>query len=65
MQEMDQTGRYALRQWHPPIRVSVALDLPIGTVKSRIARGRRMLIEKLGNQDHPDERQTSNPPTQP
>ena len=45
--------------------IAAALDVPIGTVKSRIARGRRMLIEKLGNQDHPDERQTSNPPTEP
>jgi len=27
------------------------LGVPIGTVKSRIARGRRMLIEHLGNHD--------------
>lgn len=45
--------------------IATALDLPIGTVKSRIARGRRLLIEKLGNHDHPGERQNSNPPTQP
>ncbi len=41
--------------------IAAALDLPIGTVKSRIARGRRVLIEKLGNRDDPDERPNSNP----
>lgn len=45
--------------------IAAALDLPLGTVKSRIARGRRLLIEKLGNHDTPDERPTSNPPTTP
>ena len=45
--------------------IAEALDLPIGTVKSRIARGRRVLIEKLGNRDHPGERQNSDPPTKP
>lgn len=45
--------------------IATALDLPIGTVKSRIARGRRLLIEKLGNHDHPGERQINNPPTEP
>jgi len=45
--------------------IAAALDLPIGTVKSRIARGRRLLIEKLGNQDDPDERPTNNPPITP
>lgn len=38
------------------------LGVPIGTVKSRIARGRRMLIERLGNQEHPSGRPTNNPP---
>jgi RNA polymerase sigma-70 factor (ECF subfamily) len=45
--------------------IASALDLPIGTVKSRIARGRRLLIEKLGNRDDPRERPTNEPPTQP
>ena len=45
--------------------IAAALDLPIGTVKSRIARGRRLLIEQLGNREHPGERPTSNPPTTP
>jgi RNA polymerase sigma-70 factor (ECF subfamily) len=29
--------------------IALALGVPIGTVKSRIARGRRMLVERLGN----------------
>ena len=41
--------------------IAEALDVPVGTVKSRIARGRRLLIEQLGNPDRPDERQTDNP----
>ena len=45
--------------------IAIALDLPIGTVKSRIARGRRLLIEKLGNQGDPGERPNNNPPTEP
>ena len=45
--------------------IAAALDLPIGTVKSRIARGRRLLIEQLGNREPPGERPTSNPPTTP
>lgn len=45
--------------------IATALDLPIGTVKSRIARGRRLLIEKLGNHDHPGERHNSDHPTEP
>ena len=45
--------------------IAVALDLPIGTVKSRIARGRRLLIQNLGNRDDPGERLKNKPPTQP
>lgn len=41
------------------------LGVPIGTVKSRIARGRRMLVERLGNQDTPSRRPTDNPPDPP
>jgi RNA polymerase sigma-70 factor (ECF subfamily) len=41
------------------------LGVPIGTVKSRIARGRRILVEHLGNQDASVERPTSNPPDPP
>ena len=36
--------------------IAEALSVPIGTVKSRIARGRRMLVERLGNRDPSDER---------
>jgi RNA polymerase sigma-70 factor (ECF subfamily) len=45
--------------------IATVLDLPIGTVKSRIARGRRLLIEKLGNREAPGERQNSNPRSEP
>ena len=38
--------------------IAEALSIPIGTVKSRIARGRRMLLERLGNRDPGDERPT-------
>ena len=31
--------------------IAAALDVPIGTVKSRIARGRRMLLDRLGDRD--------------
>ena len=41
------------------------LGVPIGTVKSRIARGRRMLIDRLGNQDPPLGRPTTDPPEPP
>ena len=44
--------------------IAEALGVPIGTVKSRIARGRRMLLERLGNRDGPtSERPTSEPST--
>jgi RNA polymerase sigma-70 factor (ECF subfamily) len=53
--------------------IAEALGVPIGTVKSRIARGRRMLVEQLGNRDpgpqrpthhgHPDAR--PEPPNDP
>jgi RNA polymerase sigma-70 factor (ECF subfamily) len=45
--------------------IAAALDIPIGTVKSRIARGRRMLLEHLGNRDAPSERPIGDPPTTP
>lgn len=38
--------------------IAEALSVPIGTVKSRIARGRRMLLERLGNRDQGEERPT-------
>jgi RNA polymerase sigma-70 factor (ECF subfamily) len=38
--------------------IAEALSIPIGTVKSRIARGRRMLLEQLGNREPGDERPT-------
>ena len=38
--------------------IAEALSVPIGTVKSRIARGRRMLVERLGNRDPGEERPT-------
>jgi RNA polymerase sigma-70 factor (ECF subfamily) len=45
--------------------IAAALDIPVGTVKSRIARGRRLLVEKLGNQEPPSERPTHDPPNEP
>lgn len=45
--------------------IAEALGVPVGTVKSRIARGRRMLVEKLGNQDPPGERPISDTPNEP
>ena len=42
--------------------IAAALDVPIGTVKSRIARGRRLLVDRLGNRDDSLERPTGNPP---
>ncbi|NNE11062.1 MAG: sigma-70 family RNA polymerase sigma factor [Ilumatobacter sp.] len=45
--------------------IADALDVPVGTVKSRIARGRKMLVEQLGNRDAPSERPTHDPPNDP
>jgi RNA polymerase sigma-70 factor (ECF subfamily) len=42
--------------------IAAALDIPVGTVKSRIARGRRMLVGRLGNRDEVGERPTQRPP---
>jgi RNA polymerase sigma-70 factor (ECF subfamily) len=39
--------------------IAQALDVPVGTVKSRIARGRALLVERLGNQDPVDGRPTT------
>lgn len=41
------------------------LGVPVGTVKSRIARGRRLLVERLGNRPDPGERPTSTSPRPP
>lgn len=41
--------------------IAEALGIPIGTVKSRIARGRKLLLEQLGNRDDPPERHTEVP----
>jgi RNA polymerase sigma-70 factor (ECF subfamily) len=38
--------------------IAEELGVPIGTVKSRISRGRKILIERLGNRDDPPERPT-------
>lgn len=42
--------------------ISIVLDIPIGTVRSRIARGRATLADRLGNHNHPTERQTPRTP---
>lgn len=41
--------------------IAAVLDIPIGTVRSRIARGRATLADRIGNQDDPAERQTPLP----
>jgi RNA polymerase sigma-70 factor (ECF subfamily) len=38
--------------------IAAALGVPLGTVKSRIARGRRLLLEQLGNHDGGEQRPT-------
>lgn len=38
--------------------IADTLGIPIGTVRSRIARGRAVLAKELGNQTGPDDRQT-------
>jgi RNA polymerase sigma-70 factor, ECF subfamily len=45
--------------------IALELDVPVGTVKSRIARGRRLLVERLGNQDPPSGRPSDVPPRTP
>ena len=45
--------------------IADALSVPVGTVKSRIARGRRMLLERLGNRDPVDERPTGEESSRP
>jgi RNA polymerase sigma-70 factor (ECF subfamily) len=45
--------------------IALELDIPVGTVKSRIARGRRMLVERLGTQDQPPGRPSDVPPQPP
>jgi len=42
--------------------IAAVLDIPPGTVRSRIARGRRLLAELLGNREPGDERPTDGDP---
>jgi RNA polymerase sigma-70 factor (ECF subfamily) len=41
--------------------IAAALDIPIGTVRSRIARGRAALADRIGNRNDPTERPTPKP----
>lgn len=41
--------------------IADVLGIPVGTVKSRIARGRSRLADRLGNQAPPERRQTLEP----
>ena len=45
--------------------IAEVLGVPIGTVKSRIARGRALLADHLGNRDTPGERRTTDTKPQP
>ena len=42
--------------------IAATLDIPVGTVKSRIARGRSLLAGRLGNPAPAAERPSSTPP---
>jgi RNA polymerase sigma-70 factor (ECF subfamily) len=42
--------------------IADTLGVPVGTVKSRIARGRSLLASRLGNPDPPVERPSATPP---
>jgi RNA polymerase sigma-70 factor (ECF subfamily) len=42
--------------------IATVLGIPIGTVRSRIARGRASLADRIGNRDDPTERQTDRTP---
>jgi RNA polymerase sigma-70 factor (ECF subfamily) len=42
----------------PVAQVAEILEVPPGTVKSRVFRGRRLLAEFLGNRSDPPERPT-------
>lgn len=42
--------------------IAAALGVPLGTVRSRIARGRAALANAIGNPDHRSERQTEQTP---
>ena len=42
--------------------IAATLGVPVGTVKSRIARGRSLLAGRLGNLDPPVERPSATPP---
>jgi RNA polymerase sigma-70 factor (ECF subfamily) len=45
--------------------IAEVLDVPVGTVKSRIARGRGQLADLLGNRSPPAPRPTDEPPHSP